>query len=236
MFKFSVLVASFMLMLSCGLSVHATGIQLSNTRMIFSDSSKNGTLTVTNSSNRAYLIQARIQTGPDDMSAAPFIITPPLSILKGESRQVLRVLTQENTLPVDRESLFYMVVSAIPSQSVPVADADRLSIGIRNVIKFFFRPAALGEPSETTPCKLFFRRDAAGLRITNPTPWFQTLGSLSINGKSVSLDQQPCMVSPRDSVVLPTDRPYGRISWKTITDYGGLSPSCHQDMESEVAS
>lgn len=233
MFKISALVTSFMLL--CVLSVHATGIQLSQTRMIFSDTRKNGTLTVTNSSNQAYLIQARIQAGPDDMSAAPFIITPPLSIIQGESRQILRVLTQENTLPDDRESLFYTVVSAIPSQSVPVADVDRLSIGIRNVIKFFFRPVALGEPNETTPCKLLFRRDAAGLRITNPTPWFQTLGSLSANGKQVSLDKQPCMVSPFDSVAFPIDRPYGRISWQTITDYGGLSLTCYQDMDSEVA-
>ncbi|HFN1103747.1 TPA: molecular chaperone [Klebsiella variicola subsp. variicola] len=204
------------------------GISLGQTRVIFSSADKAQTLTVSNSGQQAYLVQTRVQNGPDDTTPAPFIVTPPLFSLQGDSRQLLRLLPQGATLPADRESLFYLSVSAIPAQAEPVTADSRLSAGVRFVIKLFYRPQSLALPADNTPCLLTFRRDAHGVRVLNPTGYFQTLGMLSVDGHTVALERQPAMVPPHSSLILAVDGPVNKVTWQTLTDYGGLSGSCRQ--------
>lgn len=218
--------AAFTLLFIC-LSSHAGdgGIRLGQTRVIFSSSDKAQTITLSNSDQSAYLIQSRVQKGPEDTAAAPFITTPPLFSLKGKSSQILRILPQNSALPADRESLFFLSVSAIPARTEPVMSDDRLSVGVRFLLKLFYRPQGL---PDVDGCILTFSQDAQGLRIANPSAYFHTLGALSINGRSVPLDQQPVMVAPKSSLSLAVDGPLRNIVWQTITDYGGLSPRCQQ--------
>lgn len=204
------------------------GVSLGQTRVIFSAAEKAQSLTVSNSGAGAYLIQARVQTTPDGGEAAPFIVTPPLYSLKGGSRQLLRILRQDAALPADRESLFYLAVAAIPSQPAPLTARDRVSVGVRFVVKLFYRPAGLISPAEETACQLVFRREANGVRISNPTAYFQTLGQLTINGRALPLAQQPVMVPPLQHLVLPANEPPATVTWQTVTDYGGLSAPCSQ--------
>lgn len=201
------------------------GIRLGQTRVIFSSADKAQTITLSNSGQRAYLIQSRVLNGPEDTTAAPFITTPPLFSMKGKSSQILRILPQNLALPADRESLFYLSVSAIPARTEPVMSVDRLSVGVRFLLKLFYRPQGL---PEVDGCILTFSQDAQGVRIANPGAYFHTLGALSINGRSVSLDQQPVMVAPKSSFSLAVDGPLRNITWQTITDHGGLSPRCQQ--------
>lgn len=220
-----------LLVLTTSLPSHAAegGIYLGQTRVIFSATDKAQTLTVANSGERNYLIQALTLETPDSTAAAPFIITPPLFTLQGNQRQLLRILPLNAALPADRESLFYLSLSAIPAQREPVSAQDRLSIGLRFVVKLFYRPATLLTPASTTPCQLVFRTTAQGLQISNPTAYFQTLGKLTINGQPVALEQQPAMVPPLDSITLAMHPSVKKITWRVITDYGGLSHTCQQD-------
>lgn len=204
------------------------GISLSQTRIIFSSADKAQILAVSNSSKQAYLVQARMQNGPNDTNTAPFIITPPLFSLQGDSRQQLRLLSQGASLPTDRESLFYISVSAIPSQAEPVTATDRLSVGIRFLIKMFYRPQGLGSPADSTPCQLTFSREEHGVQAMNPTGYFQTLGMLAVDGHTVALSQQLAMVPPYSSITLAVDGPMNKVAWQTISDYGGLSRTCLQ--------
>lgn len=214
-----------LLFLSLSSQAGEGGIRLGQTRVIFSSADKAQTITLSNSSQRAYLIQSRVQKGPEDTAAAPFITTPPLFSLKGKSSQILRILPQNSALPADRESLFYLSVSAIPARTEPVMSEDRVSVGVRFLLKLFYRPQGL---PEADACSLTFSKDAQGLRIANPGAYYHTLGALSINGRSVPLDQQPVMVAPESSFSLAVDGPLRNIVWQTITDHGGLSPRCEQ--------
>lgn len=203
------------------------GVSLGQTRVIFSSGDKSQIINVINSSSRAYLVQTRVQTVTE---AAPyFIVTPPLFALKGDSRQLMRILplSSTSTLPADRESLFYLSVSAIPAVGSPVIEQDRLSVGLRFILKLFYRPAGLELSSEEAACRLTVRRVVQGLQINNPTPYYQTLGTLSSNGHTLAIDRKLSMVAPQSSLTLPV-KVKDQVSWQTITDYGGLSPLCHQ--------
>lgn len=202
------------------------GVSLGQTRVIFSSADKAQTLTISNSGKQAYLIQTRVQKGLNDPASAPFIVTPPLFSLQGNSRQILRLLPQSFSLPVDRESLFYISVSAIPALSGPVTPTDRLSVGVRFVIKLFYRPQGL--PADSAACFLMFRREPHVVRVINPSGYFQTIGMLSFDERRRESGQETSMVPPYSSITLPVDRAVNRVDWRTLNDYGGLSAVCHQ--------
>ena len=217
------------LLLTAALPIQAAGgIALGQTRVIFSEGDMAQSLTVLNSGEGAFLIQARVQTTPDGGEAAPFIVTPPLHSLKGGSSQILRILRQDVSLPADRESLFYLVVGVIPAQTTPLAALNRVSIGMRFVVKLFYRPAGLTALAPESACRLVFRQTTGGLLIDNPTAYYQTLGRLTINGQAVALDQQSVMVSPLAHIVIPAGQAPYSVTWQTVTDAGGLSALCSQ--------
>ncbi|MFV8908425.1 molecular chaperone [Serratia fonticola] len=228
------MMASLLLPVALSSQASSGGISLGQTRVVFSAADKAQAVVVSNSGQRPYLIQARVQNGLDESSPAPFIVTPPLFRLAGESRQVLRLLPPGATLPTDRESLFYLSVSAIPAQDTPITTVDRLSVGVRFVVKLFYRPVALAQSAESTSCLLMFTREAQGLRVANPTGYFQTLGKMTVNGRDVVLDGQPSMVPPQGSLTLAVNGPTNRVSWRTVTDHGGLSASCQQALSTQV--
>lgn len=225
------LIVALLLPLLCA---HANpgGISLNQSRIIFSAEDTVQNLTVKNSDPRAWLIQAQI-TGENveaERSTPPFVITPPLSRVKGESQQLLRIFAQPNTLPADRESLFYVSVSALPSQDQPVAAKERLSVGLRFVLKLFYRPKGLGPMPADTACRLVISRHGQGIQVSNPTPYYQTLGALTLDKKTVDLDKQPSMVAPHSSLDLKTPHKANQASWQTVNDFGGLSSSCQQTL------
>lgn len=208
------------------------GVSLGQTRMIFLSTDKAQALEVKNTDRRAYLIQSRVQIAPDDATAAPLVVTPPLFTLQPQSSQLLRIVAQDNTLPADRESVFYLSVLAIPAQAGKNTASAQVSMGMRFTIKLFYRPASLKANAETTACRLRFTPASAGIQVENPTPYFQTFGQLKLNGTPVNLDAQPSMLAPFGSQNYPTHAASVQAEWQTITDYGGLSGPCQQSVSS----
>jgi fimbrial chaperone protein len=205
------------------------GVSLSQTRVIFRSTDKAQTLALKNSDHRAHLIQSRVQMGPDDTTAAPFVVIPPLFTLPSDNRQLLRIVSLGAALPADRESVFYLSVLAIPAQEEKSTASAQLSMGMRFVIKLFYRPEGLAENAETMACHLRFTPVPEGVRVENPTPYFQTLDQLRFNRISVNLDEYPSMLAPHGTRVYPMP-PHSAVEaqWNTLTDYGGLSAPCRQ--------
>lgn len=205
------------------------GISLSQTRVVYLSTDKAQTLTVNNTDNRAYLIQSRVQTASDDAASASFMVTPPLFTLQPGNHQLLRILlAQGGGLPADRESVFYLSVLAIPAKEEKAASPVQVSMGMRFVIKLFYRPAGLKVQAEATACRLRFLPVPEGVRVENQTPYFQTLGQLTFNQTPVNLDHQPAMLAPLSAQVYPAPRGSLEARWRTVTDYGGLSTPCQQ--------
>ena len=207
----------------------AGGISLNQTRVIFLSSDKAQTLAVKNTAKQSYLIQSRVQLTPDDSTAAPFIVTPPVFSLKPDRQQLLRIIPQGTSLSADRESLFYLTVIAIPAHASKDIPLDRVSMGVRFVIKLFYRPAEL---KIAAACSLQLSSATNGVRIANPTPYFQTLGHLKFNGKPVDLAAQPSMLAPMSTQDYTAQGRVTQAEWQTVTDYGGLSTLCQQTVSS----
>lgn len=204
------------------------GVSLDQTRIIFSTADKVQTIKVNNTSKQKYLIQSRIQRDINHESSAPFIVTPPLFPLGPENNQLLRIFKQDEQLPVDRESLFYLAVLAIPAQSEPAPQATRLSMGFQFVIKLFYRPEGLKIMPQNAYCQLKFSPTPKGIQIENPTPYFLTFGSLSFDQKVIDLDLQPSMLAPMSTAVYSATKPVHQVQWQNITDTGGWSAPCQQ--------
>ncbi len=212
-----------------GASQPEGGISLGQTRVVFLSTDKAQTLTVKNTGNRSYLIQSQALMAPGDTTAAPFMVTPPLFTLQPDSQQFLRILlVHKDKLPNDRESVFYLSMLAIPAKEEKMVSPAQVSLGMRIVIKLFYRPTGLKDVGEVSACRLQFRSVPEGIRIENPTPYFQTLGQLMFNQTPVNLNNQPSMLAPLSAQIYPAPRGNTTVEWKTITDYGGLSTPCQQ--------
>lgn len=211
----------------------AAGVSLGQTRMVFLAQNQSQPLSISNSSALNYLIQTRVQRAQDDATPAPFVVTPPLFVLKENSRQVVRVLFNGERLPMDRESLFTLTVTAIPAQSrqaSQTAVGSSLSMGFRFTIKLFYRPEGLKPQADEAACKLVFSPQAHGVQISNPSPYYITLGRLALDGKDITLATAGAVLAPHAHRYYAGSTSAMQAQWQTITDYGGLSPQCQTDI------
>lgn len=206
------------------------GVSLSQTRVVFLSTDNAQTITISNDSKRSYLIQSRVQAQDHQPSLGSFIVTPPLFKLQPNGRQLLRILPQNMALPADRESLFYFSALAIPAQTDGETKDAQISMGFRFVTKLFYRPEGLATRPEDAVCRLQFSLTPTGVRVWNPTPYFQTLGQLALDGHPVNFKKQSSMISPMSEQRYPSSGVIGRAEWQTITDYGGLSIPCQQNV------
>lgn len=215
----------------CGvLNAKVSGIKLGQTRIVYSESDNAQTLTIYNYGSKNYLIQSSIYLDDKLDKPAPFIITPPLLLVRGDSQQIMKILkTDDERIPRDRESVFYMAVLSIPSHEKTSEDERldaKVSMGFRFILKLFFRPDGIGMPKLNEGCSLKVTQNGNKFTLKNPTPFFQTLGYLAVNNEKLNLDQINSMIAPMSENEYLFDRNTVSIEWKTVNDYGGLSSTC----------
>ncbi|EKT60168.1 molecular chaperone [Providencia sneebia] len=209
------------------------GISISQTRVIFDANMKSTKVTLNNRSDQVYLVNSRVQRTPDNTvkstETLPFIVTPPLFRLEKESRNTVLISKNDTSaLPTDRESVFYLSFLAIPSVKKGIeanssATTTQVSFGIRTLIKLFYRPEGLAISPLAAPGKFSFSSDGIMLHVKNPTPYYQTLAQLSVNGRLVNVREQGAMVAPFSSQAYAVKGLADDIQWSVIDDHGGLS-------------
>lgn len=205
----------------------SAGIKLPQTRVIFNSKDKQALATIQNQGDNVYLVKASVLTDASmDNGTASFAVTPPLFRLEPRNQQTIRIVRQGATsLPVDRESVFYLSFMAIPSVPEASQAENRIAIGLQTVIKLFYRPERLAIKAEQAASKLTFRQQGKQLIAENPTPYYLTLGSLKVGGKIINFGDSGQMIAPFSQTTYPfIDQP-AEVSWTVINDYGGLSTS-----------
>lgn len=209
------------------------GVSLSQTRVIFNTQAPCVTVAVRNHSDHAWLTRAQVLTAPDGTRATPFMVTPPLFRLEPDSHSAVRILRRSDAvLPADRESVYYLSVLAIPpSQNADAGDSTvasaRVTVGIDSVIKLFYRPAGLTPAPQAATQKLIVRHQGDGVTISNPTPYYQTLASFSLDGKPVALSAEDSMIAPFSSRHYSVTGHPREARWSVINDFGRTSPLYH---------
>jgi len=216
------LLAGLLLIATTGYASYAeAGVALGATRVIYPAEQKQVQLAVTNNDDNTYLIQSWVENDKG-IKDGLFIITPPLVAMQGKKENTLRILdASNNKLPQDRESLFWMNVKAIPSMDKSKLSENTLQLAIISRIKLYYRPANLSLPPDLAAEKLTFRRNTGSLTLINPTPYYLTVTDLNAGTRILKNTLVPPMGEA--SVDLPSDA--GKdISYRTINDYGALTP------------
>ncbi|WP_272516866.1 fimbrial biogenesis chaperone [Providencia sp. PROV209] len=218
----------FVLLISINVNSAQAGLRLEKSRIIWSDSDTQQSVTLTNDSDDIYLIQSGIfntLTGTQESSL--FSVIPPLYRLDANKQQTMKVLLQSSpdSLPQDRESIFYFSVIAIPGVSPELTEdaAAQLSIGSRLVIKLFYRPVEFVQSPDFAVENVQFHALSHGLCVVNHSPYFITLSDVRVGnrifpqlaGTMLSpFSQQKLAISDSISVQAP-------MRWRAINDYGG---------------
>lgn len=201
------------------------GLKLPQTRVIFNAKTRNATASIQNRGDTVYLIKTSIVTGLQPSAAgAPFVVTPPLFRLEPHNQQTVRIIRQGGReLPVDRESVFYLSFLAIPAVAAEGQAMTRLSIGVRTVIKLFYRPDHLPLSPEQAAGKATFTKQGNELLAKNSTPYYLTFNQLSVDDKPIAHPQAPMMIAPFSVQAYPYSGSGKTVSWTVINDYGGIS-------------
>ena len=191
-------IVALVLVTHAGISQAA--LSLSGTRVVFEGNKRSVSLVVRNPSAKHYAAQTWVNTEVDDTtSAVPFIASPPLFRLEPGKEQLVQINGLPNTLPQDRESLFYFNLQEIPQ--VDDTAGNVLNIALRTRIKFFYRPVNLKGSSVAQLQDLqWFTSYIDGktqLMVKNPTPFHVSFIRLDVmaNGKTLAA-KNPSILAP----------------------------------------
>ncbi len=202
----------------------AGGITLDSTRIIYPQENKQITTNIRNTSDiSAFLVQTWIEDAQGN-KVSDFISTPPLFTSAPKNENTIRLVYAGNNLPIDRESLFYFNVKAIPSiDRNELSDKNALILSAVTRIKLFVRPKGLKiTPREAIKLIQFEKIGEREIKVFNDSPYYMTLTDLYSDEKELP----SMMIAPFSDVEINT--PIGfdlkRLKFSSINDFGGITP------------
>ncbi|MDW2742554.1 fimbrial biogenesis chaperone [Atlantibacter subterraneus] len=197
------------------------GVVTGGTRVIYPADKKEVSLPVRNpEKSGVYLIQSWVDTGTTG-ERGPFIVTPPLFRINSGEENLLRIIRTGGNLPQDRESIFWLNVKSIAADDSSKPHTNVLQLVVKTRVKLFYRPTGLpGDPQQAYR-QLQAARKGNRLIIRNPTPYYVTLFTLTVDGKEI---KEADLVAPFGSVnfALPAATA-SSVVWQAINDYGGIT-------------
>lgn len=219
----------------CMLATYASpghaALTISSTRVVFDSDKRSASVIVANPSDKTFAVQTWVNTAADDsVTAVPFIPSPPLFRLNPGKQQQVQINGLPNSLPTDRESVFYFNV-----QEIPQAEANEgnvLNIALRTRIKLFYRPIQLkGNPIADLKNLQWSLQQVEGqsqLQVFNPTPFHVSFARLEISGNGqIHKFPSAAMVEPfatgRYALHSIKPGPGMQVEFAAINDYGGTS-------------
>ncbi|UAN53859.1 fimbria/pilus periplasmic chaperone [Serratia sp. JSRIV002] len=200
-------------------------VVLSGTRVIYPSDAKEVSVKINNVGPSPVLLQSWIDNGDANAKPAaikvPFVLTPPMNRVEQGKGQTLRISYAGGSLPMDKESVFWLNVLEVPAKSEAKTNENRLQMAFRTRIKLFYRPAGLQGNANDASKAVTWNTQGGKVQATNPTPFYVNFVNLSVNGKK--LDN--AMVAPRSSMVLNLAGNGGnKISGSVVNDYGAVNP------------
>lgn len=196
----------------------SAAIQLGATRIIYNEASNSESVSASNrSEDRPSLLQIWLDDGDikstPEQAVTPFHISPPLANVGPGAKQVIRLsLVDRDSLPKDRESIFWLNVLDIPASLQDSDPANLLRVAVRTRIKVFYRPKSLTRSDiNFSPNDLSweFRGNSKDtVNIRNSTPYHITFSGVRVAVGKKEYQQGPgsLMVPPRDALTIPLNQ------------------------------
>lgn len=197
-------------------------IALDRTRAVFNAGEKNLVLNISNDNKKEpYLAQAWLEDAKGKKLTDYLMVTPPMQRVEPGDKSMIRItaLPSADSLPQDRESLFYFSVREVPPRS---ERPNVLQLALQTKIKLFYRPAKIApERFSRHDDKIILHKVKDGFRVENPTPYYMTLlGITSKGSRAVERGFKPVMIAPMSSEIVKSSVT-GQPSIITINDFGG---------------
>ncbi|RDL27146.1 fimbria/pilus periplasmic chaperone [Serratia fonticola] len=203
----------------------AASVVVSGTRVIYPSDAKEVSVKISNVGPSPVLLQSWIDNGDANAKPSaikvPFVLTPPMNRVEAGKGQTLRISYAGGTLPMDKESVFWLNVLEVPAKSQATTGENRLQMAFRTRIKLFFRPKGLdGNPNDAAKA-VTWSAQGGKVQANNPTPYYVSFVNLTVNGKK--LDN--AMVAPRATLSLNLPGNSGsKINASFVNDYGAVIP------------
>ncbi|WP_203461888.1 fimbrial chaperone [Enterobacter cloacae] len=209
-------------------------IVISGTRIVYPESAKDVTVSMDNRGTRPLLVQTWLDDGRDSTNPQelklPFIVTPPVSRVEPQKGQTVRITWLGQTLPKDKESLFWFNVLEVPPKAKESDNQSMLQLAFRTRIKLFFRPTGLkGEPTEAAKNIKWSQtrqEQKVVLSAKNDSPYYVSLASASLISGGKRYEIETHYIEPFSSQTMNVKNApltgNSKIIWQAINDYGGI--------------
>ncbi|ENZ8430125.1 pili/flagellar-assembly chaperone [Klebsiella aerogenes] len=203
------------------------GVVIGGTRFIYHAERTTLIVPLRNTSESDWLVDSHVLSGgrwpgADNLSPRkpPFVVTPPLFLLRAGQENTLRVAWSGEALAQDRETLFTLSIAAIPSGKTGV---NSVQMAFRSALKLIYRPVGLtGDPQQAYR-QLAWNLTADGLTVRNAGPYYVTLFSTRVNGAPIDAAG---VVAPFSTRRTSWCRQATRcvVRWQSLNDAGGVMP------------
>ncbi|EIP0083096.1 fimbria/pilus periplasmic chaperone [Salmonella enterica subsp. enterica serovar Ridge] len=183
------------------ISTANAGVVIYGTRIIYPAEKNEVLVQLMNQGGRSSLVQSWIDDGdtslPPEKIKVPFLLTPPVAKVAGDSGQQIKIKKMPSMLPNNKESLFYLNVLDIPPNNPNSTGKNVLKFAMQNRIKLFYRPKGIAPVNRGTFQKLSMKRTASSYSIQNDTANWVTIIEVKVNG--VKINNESIMLAPLSS-------------------------------------
>lgn len=211
----SPLLAKLMTMMFALLAAAAVqgSVVINSTRLVYPQNGKEITARLESKNQAPVLVQTWLDAGDEhstpELAGIPFIVTPPIFRMEPGKQQVIRLAYIGETLPLARESLFWLNLLEVPSQPPGTQQSNQLQLAFRSRIKLFLRPPNLPYGVEEAAKKLQWHHvsteQGQALEVYNPTPYYLTFEQVEVLAAGQRYPRET-MASGAENMVAPGGR------------------------------
>lgn len=215
-------------------NIASAGMTITGTRIVFPGNERETTIRTNNRGTAPVLVQVWVDDGKvaGDINNVnvPFVVTPPVYRVEPGKGQSVRMVYNGMTLPQDRESVFWFNMLEVPPVNKEAQNADVLELAFRTRIKVFYRPSTLKSSGAHELDRLTWQQvstnKGAGVKVTNPTPYFISFETASVNAGNRNYMLETEMLAPFESKVFKAagkqsvSGSIGSIDIRVLNDYG----------------
>lgn len=224
---------TFTILLSVLAPVKA-GVIVEKSRVIFPAEKLSQNVKILNSNNYPVICKVWVDEGiPTINESSLIVVKKPFFKMNANEKNTLTLLNldMENTLPLDREYLYWLNIEEIPPKNKNYLQNDILiSLVMHTQLKIFVRPDNLKITPATAhknqSFKLLIKNDRSVLHIANASPYYVTYSDITIktpsgNNRSVYSG----MIAPYSNEKVSVSNIISKgseITYSVISDHGFL--------------
>lgn len=169
----------FFLFVTCSATFCQASVVLNGTRVIVDGTKNEKTLQFTNAGDHPTLVQIQA-IDFNNHSIPPFVALPQIFRIAPEAGQTVKLNVTNNNLPQDRESLFYMDYTEIPSLKKGLEDKNKLYLIIKNRVKVIVRPTGLNFSMDKLKNALSYHFQGRDIVFRNASPFYANIRAFTL--------------------------------------------------------